>query len=246
MSERWVRGWFGATALVGFVALTVQLVMSASYPDRHFTSAGGRVTNELFFFTIQSNLIIAVSTLLLAVRLTRTSPAFRVVRQAGLVAIVITALVYHAVLAQLVHPTGWWVVTNQLLHSVVPAMAVLGWLLFGPRQRASWRISVLSLAYPTLWLAITLIRGRLVGWYPYPFVNVSHLGYPRVLLNSLVLAVLFFGVAAAVTGVDGWLIRRVDRADRAAGGMAAGVEDLDGDAGGRRESAITRRATGPA
>ncbi|MCW2643024.1 MAG: Integral rane protein [Dactylosporangium sp.] len=232
MSDRWARVWFGSTALVGFVALTVQLTMSASYPYPHLTSVAGRVTNELFFFTIQSNLIIAVTTLLLAIRLTRTSPAFRVFRLAGIVGIAITALVYHGVLAGLMHLTGWWVITDQLLHTVVPAMAILGWLLFGPRRLTSWKFALLSLAYPALWLAVTLIRGPLVNWYPYPFVDVSHLGYPRVGLNSLVIAVLFLVIAAAVAGVDGRLTRRSDRAD----GMAASA-DLEDVASGRRGSA---------
>jgi hypothetical protein len=213
MSDRWARTWFGSTALVGFVALAAQLMMITSYPDRHFTSAAGRVTNELFFFTIQSNLIIAVTTLLLAIRFTRASPVFRTFRLAGLVGIAITAIVYHAVLAPISHLTGWWVVTDQLLHTVVPAMAILGWLLFGPRL-ASWKFALLSLAYPALWLVVTLIRGRLVAWYPYPFMDVSHLGYPRVLLNSLVIAVLFLVMAAAVTRVDGRLTSGGGRAER--------------------------------
>jgi hypothetical protein len=227
MSERWARGWFGSTALVGFLALTIQLIMISSYPDRHFASASGRVANELFFFTIQSNLIIAVTTLLLAIRLTRTSPVFRVFRLAGLVGIAITALVYHTVLAGIVRLTGWWVVTNQFLHSVLPAMAIVGWLLFGPRRFSSWKLAVLSLAYPALWLVITMIRGPLVNWYPYPFINVSHLGYPRVLLNSLVLAVLFLLVGAVVTGMDGWLTRRGDRAARGVAGQSGSYLGAD-------------------
>lgn len=211
MSDRWARAWFGSTALVGFVALAVQVVMAASYPDPHFGSAAGRMVNELFFFTIESNLLVAVATLLLAVRRDRASALFGVLWRAAIVGIVITAVVYHAVLARLAHLTGWWVVTNQLLHTVVPVMAVAGWLLAGPRRLASRRTALLSLAYPALFLVVTLIRGRLVDWYPYPFLDVDTLGYARVLLDSLVIAVLFVLVALGVDAVDRWLLRRGSR-----------------------------------
>ncbi|NJC65625.1 Pr6Pr family membrane protein [Planosporangium flavigriseum] len=244
MSDRWARVWFGSTALVASAAVTLQLIMSASHAHGHFTSAGGRVINQLCYFTIESNVLIAVTTALLAIRLTRTSPVFGVFRVAGVVGIAITALVYHTVLAGLAHLTGWWVVTDALLHTVVPAMAILGWLLFGPRRAASWRLTALSLVYPVGYLVITLIRGALVGWYPYPFVDVDQLGYPGVLLNALMMAVLFIVVAAAVTGVDGWLYRRGGLPDR---GPAADALDLRGAVGaevpgGTAPSGARRRA----
>jgi hypothetical protein len=40
-------------------------------------------------------------------------------------------------------------------------MAILGWLLFGPRRLTSWTLALLSLAYPALWLVVTLVRGLL-------------------------------------------------------------------------------------
>jgi hypothetical protein len=225
MFERWARVWFGTTAFLAFAGVAADLIMIVWWRDRHFTTAAGRVTNQLFYFTIESNLIIAVTTLLLAVRLTRSSPLFRVFRLAGLVAIVITGVVYHAVLAGLVRLTGGWVITNLVLHTVVPVMAVAGWLVFGPRRQATWRLVMLSLVYPAVWLGMTLIRGPLVGWYPYPFVNVDRLGYPRVLLNALAITVLFVVIGTVLTGVDRWLVGRGARAGHLTAGP--GGEDVE-------------------
>jgi hypothetical protein len=239
MSERLARVWFGATALLAFAGVAADLIMIIWYPDRHFTSAAGRVTNQLFYFTIESNLIVAVTTLLLAIRLTRSSPLFHVFRLSGLVGIVITGLVYHAVLAGLVRLTGGWVITNLLLHTVVPVLAVVGWLLFGPRRPASWRLAALSLAYPALWLGITLIRGPLVGWYPYPFVNVDRFGYPRVLLNALAIAGLFLVIVAVLRSVDGWLHRRAGDGVRVSGGSVPAAACADDLAAGRQKPVVT-------
>jgi hypothetical protein len=41
------------------------------------------------------------------------------------------------------------------------------------------------LVYPVVYVAYSLIRGRLVGWYPYPFLNPATSGYTGILLTSI-------------------------------------------------------------
>jgi hypothetical protein len=208
MAERWARAWFGATAVVVLIAMIIEVYVTVTYKGGYFTTPATRVLNMPFYFTIESNLLVGVTTLLLARRLHRPSPVFQVFRLAAIVGIIITALVYHTVLAGLVHPTGWWFAGDELVHTVVPVLAITGWLLFGPRTPTPWRAALLMLLYPAFFLVTTLIRGALVGWYPYPFVDVAKLGYPKVLVNAVVLAVLFLAVAAGVTAVDRWSARR--------------------------------------
>ena len=40
--------------------------------------------------------------------------------------------------------------------------------------------------------------GAFTGWYPYPFLNATTLGYPTVALVGLGVAVLIFAVAGLV------------------------------------------------
>jgi hypothetical protein len=88
------------------------------------------------------------------------------------------------------------------VHTVVPVMAVVGWLMLGPRRLLSARVVWLSLIFPVLWLAFTLIRGSAIGWYPYPFINVTQLGYGVAVLNCLWVALLMLGLAAGATVID--------------------------------------------
>ena len=67
--------------------------------------------------------------------------------------------------------------------------------------------------FPVAWCIFTLIRGEIVGWYPYPFIDVDVLGYGKVLVNCVWIAVLYLGVAAALTTFDGWLARVGGRAE---------------------------------
>jgi len=205
------RVCFALTALVAFSGVALQLWVAAGMTGGHFTSPIARVANVFVYFTIESNLIVGVTCGLLAFTRRRPSTVFRVFRLTGVVAIAITGVVYHAVLAGLVDLTAWGNVATQMLHTAVPLLAVAGWLLFGPRGLATWRTAALALAFPVFWLGCTLIRGAVTHWYPYPFVDADALGYARVALNVAVVTVLFLGLSYAAAALDLRLSRRGDR-----------------------------------
>lgn len=201
------RAWFGLTALAVFAGIIIQVLVSANANDGDFHTAAGRVFNVFCFFTIQSNLIVGFTCLLLAMNPNRSATVFKVFRLTGLVAITITGIVFHAVLAKLLDLESWGLVANNLVHTVVPVMAVVGWFAFGPRGLTSRRVMWISVLFPVCWLIFVLIRGPIVHYYPYPFVDVIHLGYARVLINCVWVALLYLAVAAGAATLDKWLAR---------------------------------------
>ncbi len=197
------RLWFGATALVVATGVVVQVVATARLDRGYFDSDASRVANVFCYFTVQSNLIVMVTCALLAVRVRRTPTWLRVLRLDGVVCIAVTFAVFHLALSSLQDLEGLARLADFLLHTASPVLCVLGWLLFGPRGKTSWRVVGLSVAFPLLWLAFALVRGPLVGgFYPYPFLDVSDLGYPRVLLNATAVAALFLALAAGAHLLD--------------------------------------------
>jgi hypothetical protein len=86
--------------------------------------------------------------------------------------------------------------TNAGLHWVVPALAIVGWLAFGPRPRIDENALLLALVWPALYVAYTLGHGAASDWYPYPFVDVARLGYVTVVRNGVGMVVLMAGVAS--------------------------------------------------
>jgi hypothetical protein len=200
------RLWFGVTTgcVVAGVALSVYTAVQG---PGHFATGVQRGFNTFAFFTIQSNLIVGGTTLLLALNPERSSMAFRVFRLIGLVAITVTGVVYHVALAGVLDLDGVHQLGNQLVHTVVPVLAVVGWLMFGPRRLTSSGIARLSLLFPFLWLAFTLIRGSVIHWYPYPFIDVTRIGYAKALLNCVWVSLLLLGLAAGATAIDGRLGR---------------------------------------
>ncbi|MDA8283166.1 MAG: Pr6Pr family membrane protein [Actinomycetota bacterium] len=207
MPAKWSRLWFGVTALCVAAGIAISIVTAAHNSTGHFHTPVERAFNTFAFFTIDSNLIVGATVLFLALKPDRSSPVFATLRLIGVVAITVTGLVYHIALASLFDLQGWDQLGNQLVHTVVPVLAVVGWLMFGPRGLTSARIAVWSLVFPVCWLGFTLIRGSFVHWYPYPFIDVTKLGYGGTLLNCLWVSLLLLGLAAGATKVDRVLAR---------------------------------------
>ncbi len=212
------RWWFALTALAVLVGLVVQVLVAANAQTGFFDTSAKRALNVFVFFTIQSNVIVGVTSLLLALNPARASTIFRAARLTGVVAIAITFVVFHVAIAHLFEFESWSLVADRILHAIVPILAVVGWLMYGPRGLAPRRVMWLSLVFPVAWCVFTLIRGELVGWYPYHFIDVGVLGYAKVAVNCLWVAVLYLGVAAGLSTLDDWLARFAARPDEPAPG----------------------------
>ncbi len=91
-----------------------------------FDSGVERALNTFAFFTVQSDPIVGVTTLLLALRLDRRSTTLRTFRLAGLVTITATGAVYHVAPARIFDLDGIHQLANQLVHTVVPLRSVIG------------------------------------------------------------------------------------------------------------------------
>lgn len=202
------RSWHAAGALVVLVALAIQIPITAAATGGAFDTPAGRVANLFSFFTILTNVLVVVTGVVLAVAPRCRSTLFAVVRLDAVLGIAVTGIVYHTLLADLYDLDGAEAFADLLFHTVSPVLVVLGWLLFGPRGLIDLRIVAGSLLYPLLWLGFTLVRGAVTGWYPYPFVDVSRLGYPVVAVNSLGITALFLILATGLLGLDRLLSRR--------------------------------------
>jgi hypothetical protein len=203
VDQRWARPWFALTAACVLAGIGVQIPLTATSSTAFGGSAINQVLNILAYFTIQSNIIVGVTCLLLALNPERHSTVFAVFRLMGLVAITVTFVVFHVALSRLLDLDTWGQVANQLQHTIVPILTVIGWVAFGPRGLTSARIARMTALFPLAYMLFTVIRGPLSSdFYPYPFADVHALGYPRVIVNALWISLLFVGVAAGAAALD--------------------------------------------
>lgn len=149
----------------------------------------GSAANFFSYFTIHSNLLAAAVLLWAVWRLGSASAARDVLRGAATLYLSITGVVYSLLLAeeearlQLIIP---WV--DVVLHRVTPLVMIFDWLIHPPASPPARRHAMLWMIYPLTFMGYTLVRGPLVGWYPYPFLNPARVGGG-------------FGVAAYCAGI---------------------------------------------
>lgn len=207
-----VLAWCGVV-LVSILSVADQY--TAVTPDRGMygdnpagaAGAWGRLFDTLSYFTVWSNIVVALSVTLLALGPGADSTARRVLRVDALIMITVTAIVYALVLSPGSDPTGWDRLTNPLQHIVVPAVTLVVWCVWGPRGRISLRTVALSFVVPAVWIGFMLLRGAVIHAYPYPFVNVEEQGYGATFVALFF--VLLFGIALAL--LFWWLGRMMTR-----------------------------------
>lgn len=207
-TNRLARCWFAVNAAVVLVGVVVQLFVTADGDEGFFTTPWKRVLNVFCFFTVQSNILVGFTSLLLAAGWARPTLLFRTLRLTAVVAIALTFVVFHAVLRGLQDLTGDAAFADFLLHTASPLLCVVGWLWFGPRGQTSRAVVGLTLVYLLAWGAFTLVRGHAIGFYPYPFMDPGDSGYDRVVVNLAIIGAVFVGLSAGAHRLDRWLAAR--------------------------------------
>ena len=201
--------WHGLTAVVAIGALVLQLVLVLQggrvLDETDQPGLGIRLARLIAYFTIQSNILVAVGSTQLARDAAAHQQWWRVVRLAGLVGIAVTGLVHFVLLRPLLHLDGADWVADKLLHMVVPVLAIAAWAWVGPRPRTTWREAAYGLLWPVVWLVWTLVVGQVDGWVPYPFLDADDEGWGSVLAVCVGITVLFLLLFA----LYGWLDRRL-------------------------------------
>ncbi len=188
-----IAGWF---ALIGqFYLIIINRQESVTETIvRYFT-----------FFTILTNLLIAVASIVLLLAPASNWGKFfskATTLTAITVNIIIVGATYNIILRALWNPQGMQRLVDELLHLVIPILFIVFWLVFVTKGRLKWGNAFLWTVYPVAYLIVILIRGAFSGYYPYPFVDVVKLGYPHVLLNSFTVAIAFMLVALVLIGID--------------------------------------------
>ncbi|MRT32207.1 MULTISPECIES: Pr6Pr family membrane protein [Herbaspirillum] len=192
-------------ALISWFAFVAQTDITIN----RLLARGGGVLDGLDRLTMYlTNLTILMSALCFtSLALSLKSPMSRFFRQPAVISAVVTYLAfvgiaYNLLLRHLWTPTGFRALVNESLHTVVPLLAIVYWIFFVPVFQASLRKSLLWLVYPLGYLLLTLWRGALSGFYPYPFIDVNALGYPRVILNASLLLAAFVALMGLFIAVN--------------------------------------------
>ena len=201
-------------ALLGWCALALQLLLSIQLTVANGQGAVAGVWAYIGYFTILTNVLVA-----LALTADARGPRGAVsrfftrpdVHTAIAMSIVIVAAIYNLMLRQLWQPHGWQIVADNTLHVLMPVLFLLYWWLAVPKATLRWPQVIVWQLYPAAYFAYVLARGAVDRWYPYPFLDVTKLGYLLVLVDACVVLLVFVTVALLLVALGRWQVRRASK-----------------------------------
>lgn len=191
---------------LGFLRIAMALVLFGSI----FWQISDRVAHNLFrpteyftFFTITSCLLTGVALVVSGLRVIRNQDEtkfltlFRLTMTASMV---IVGVIYNALLSDAAPDTrdigyAWPVLPNQMLHTYMPILVLLEWLLTRTALPLKIKTSFWVLVYPLTWLTFAITRGFITGWWAYWFIDPQY-GYAT--MAQWILTVAGFFVVLAI------------------------------------------------
>ncbi len=183
--------------VLSWFAITAQFILNVKNRQADIFET---IIRFFSFFTILTNILVA---LFFTTRVFQLSNfPFNLFRKKGALTaitafIFVVGLVYQVVLRNLWTPTGLQFIIDELLHTIIPLFMLYYWY-FNIKNSVSTINSLMKwLLYPIFFLLFILIRGHFSGYYPYPFLNVTKIGYQLTFVNVSIT----FGVALTVMSI---------------------------------------------
>ena len=126
------------------------------------------------------------------------------VRGAAVMYLVTVFFVYGLLVNSFDNPfdtTRHW--THTVVHQVIPVAVVLDFVLRPFAYRLHWRDALPWTIYPLAYLAWSMVRGQLDGWYPYEFIDPAEAGgWGAVAINVAGITVGFLALGLLVVWVS--------------------------------------------
>ena len=140
----------------------------------------------------------------------------------GVLAILLTFVVFNVMLAPVREPQLNWRVSSVLAHVVLPIMFVADWFLFRERGTLKWYYPIASAGFPLAYMTFIFIQAAILKFdtsilipgtstpliYPYFFVNLETQGVGGVAKWAVLMFVAFMAVGFLFYGIDRLLKRK--------------------------------------
>jgi len=173
--------FFGILGISAVVTEIAALVERGVFKPENFFS----------FFTIESNIFAAIMFIVSALAISAgvKSKPLDLLRGAATLYMVVTGIVFAVLLSGIEGITltavPW---DNMVLHYIIPVAVIADWFIDRPHHKLTFRDGIVWLIFPVAYVAYSLIRGSIVGWYPYPFLNPATNGLEGVIITSIGIA----------------------------------------------------------
>ncbi|HEX9510242.1 MAG TPA: Pr6Pr family membrane protein [Puia sp.] len=205
-----MQAYAALLAITGWVAVILQFYLILL---NRTASVAETVVRFFSFFTILTNILVAVCCTVLwlrpgAGRSGGTGSGgwlYFFAKPATLTAITvyitIVGLVYNIVLRILWEPQGLQLWVDELLHTVIPFLFIIFWMVFVLKGGLRWKDVPSWLIYPIVYTLFIMVRGALSGFYPYPFIDLNKIATHEVFINAGAVLVGFLVLSLVLVGI---------------------------------------------
>ena len=171
--------------LIGYLRILMALALFGSV----YWQVSDRLAHNLFrpteyfsYFTITSCLLSGVVLVIAGLGVLRKQPetkALTLSRLTMAVSMGIVGVIYNALLANAAPDArdvgyAWPVLPNQVIHTYMPIVIFLEWLFTNTGVALKIKSAFWVLIYPLTWLAFSITRGYIQGWWAYWFIDPQY------------------------------------------------------------------------
>lgn len=185
-------------AILAWFAVASQLQLSI---EHRTTSIPETLLRFFTFFTILTNILVALYCTAYSLQYKKKLLAKPGLLTAITLYITIVGSVYQVALRHIWDPQGLQRIVDELLHSIVPILMIIFWVLANQLQHYKWKHLGYMLLYPLIYLGIVLLRGYYTNYYPYPFLDVYTFGWSATLLNIAILFCVVLAFASSFVAI---------------------------------------------
>jgi hypothetical protein len=201
-----------ALAALSWFSVLLQLVITLHSTIHNGKDFAGGIVSYFGYFTILTNLLVCVA--LTTPLIAPASAAGRFFSRSDVTAgvatsIVFVGLAYHLLLRNAWNPQGLQRVADVLLHYVMPALFLIYWWFHFPKGALRWTHPLYWGLYPMVYMIYVLIRGAIIGSYPYRFIDPLAIGYQQTMINAIGLLLVFIVLGLILVSL-GRIQRRID------------------------------------
>ncbi|WP_460544578.1 Pr6Pr family membrane protein [Echinicola sediminis] len=198
-------------ALLGWFALIAQFILMLQTTTLPFSEM---LVRFFSFFTILTNLMVAIYFSRQLFPDKHKGKRMFWNRSGRLTAltvyITVVGIVYQVALRHEWNPKGLQKWVDEILHSAIPILVIIYWCLYENFPRTTFKAIPFWLMYPLCYLILVLLRAEFSGFYPYPFLKVSSIGWLETLSNIGILFLLFLFLSFLLLGTGKALYKRLN------------------------------------
>lgn len=208
--------------LVGIARIVVGLSLLGSVAWQ----VADRVSNDLFrpaeyfaFFSIVSAIGVGVLLIVGGVLRLREVPEttlLTILRLTAAASMIVVSVVYHALISDAAPDPrdigyDWPVIPNDVIHTWAPIAIALDFLLSTSGRALRLRQAFWVAVFPLTWLAFSVVRGLIDGWWPYWFIDPNGEGGVGSMLAYVLAIAAFFVILGFVLIAINLGVRRLLR-----------------------------------